>query len=149
MSDVNNFFFFSPEMLMKFCENDKELWLCPNSCLLVLSFAFQYENSWNCKIIRDLFIFTLLFFCFNDKSNWEIKLALYKLCMLKCIFGIILPGNGSLKIHTHSVDSRCFKKKLMNMFLSDFAMHTWGASGYKPVGEILFLFVIPFCCKVA
>lgn len=66
-------------MLMKFCENDKELWLCPNSCLLVLSFAFQYENSWNCKIIRDLFIFTLLFFCFNDKSNWEIKLALYKI----------------------------------------------------------------------
>lgn len=37
-----------------------------------------------------------------------------------------------------------FHKKLVNTFLGCFAMQTQGASGYKPVGETLFLFIILF-----
>lgn len=146
MSDVNNFFF-SQEMLMKLCENvtvtmSKLLFTCVKYCVSIWR-LFKLQNNQGP-------IFTLLFSCFSDKSNWEIKLSLYKLCKLNCFCGTILPGNRQFsRIHTPSVDSRCFIKKLTNMFLSNFAMQTWGASGYKPVGEILFLFVILFCCKVA
>lgn len=53
MPDANRLFFFQ-EMLVKLCQNEKEMGLCTTPCLYVLkSFVLQYEDTLNCKIIRN------------------------------------------------------------------------------------------------
>lgn len=120
----------------------KPLFIC------IKSFVLQHDDILSCTIIRNNqgSIFPSLCSCLIDgKANCRSN----QLCIifdrqsiyLKLCFQVISEFS---RVHMPSVGSRCFTKKLVNTFLGCFAMQTQGASGYKPVGETLFLFIILF-----